>query len=54
MAQKSVIEGIEGRFDVIGFDAPDSLQITEVNPDGSAVMEDEQGNHFLLSVTPLP
>lgn len=53
-AQKSVIEGVEGRFDAIGFDAFDSLQVTEVRPDGNAVLEDEQGAQFLLTVTPLP
>ena len=52
-AQISVIEGIQGRFNVIGFDAPDSLSVAEVRPDGNALLQDVEGNMFLLSVQAL-
>jgi hypothetical protein len=46
----SVTEGIESRFEIIGFDAYDSLKVAETRPDGSALLEDVMGNIFVLRV----
>lgn len=50
---ESVAEGIENRYDAIGFDAPDSLNV-ERREDGSLELLDSAGNRFLCVITAIP